>query len=828
MSDEEDYILFGNQLKEFTEGDKIRKRPISVEEQIATDQNGKRRFHGAFTGGFSAGFFNTVDTPQGWTPSQFKSSRKIGENSSGDCKLQKPEDFMDDEDFGHFGFASQTLKTNPNFQSKEKGRKIARHREEGLLAPVINQMIKPTLPTVGETLLRKQGWKPGQGIGPKINKQSKQDRKNSFMNTYGDRGRRRERSDSGSEDDIVIKYKDFLFAPDELPVYVATPKENMFGIGYQGLDKPTNAADPVSNVYNIKSGIYQKKFSISGEAFGVGAYEEEDYDVYNKSDMAQYDFSLDLQDSVSSSRSSMRTQNTAIDKITNVLDGFTLSTRKSLLMKSYPPPPVPKDWTPTISRCTKKSRFSPAEEPESEVKKTTNLSSQQRKFLLLSDQKNYTNTKDLNDKANDKDTDEEIKTEVNDVPDFLTNNRSLSSVDNFKPFQSDSEKQLRYEQFLVCIRNNRRDALRILQPKTMTEWERERERVEFERAAHLYKPMNSAIASRFVSSGNINEDGALVESSSDKDGNEIDRDKKHAAQIKMFGKMTRETVEWVPARILCVRFNVKNPFNNEREPDNRRKKPIFESNQLFSLLGAGGYQNNTINDKKEKVREEVKEGSTEQNISAKIETLALVKNEPDIFEDKPPIDLFKAIFADTDTDEEVNDNVNASCSNDHFIPETMKSEKRRRESSPRLELRDDDSGRDSATSSNTARVNDDPARGIFAGINFDKFAKRRRKTPPPVIPMKALTSRPKTILDRSIRNILGIKSGDISDDEYGPIAPPVVPAPAKSIVISSDDSSLDWEEKDKSKKKKKRSRNKKEKKSKKKKKKQRSSKYDSD
>ena len=176
MSDEEDYILFGNQLKEFTEGDKIRKRPISVEEQIATDQNGKRRFHGAFTGGFSAGFFNTVDTPQGWTPSQFKSSRKIGENSSGDCKLQKPEDFMDDEDFGHFGFVSQTLKTNRNFQSKEKGRKIARHREEGLLAPVINQMIKPTLPTVGETLLRKQGWKPGQGIGPKINKQSKQDR----------------------------------------------------------------------------------------------------------------------------------------------------------------------------------------------------------------------------------------------------------------------------------------------------------------------------------------------------------------------------------------------------------------------------------------------------------------------------------------------------------------------------------------------------------------------------------------------------------------------------------------------------------------------------
>ena len=109
--------------------------------------------------------------------------------------------------------------------------------------------------------------------------------------------------------------------------------------------------------------------------------------------------------------------------------------RKSLLIKSYPPPRVPKDWTPTISLCTKKSRLSPAKQPESEVKKTTNLSTQQRKSLLLSDQKNYANTQDLINKGNDKDIAEEIKAEVKDVPDFLTNNRSLSSVVNFKPFQ---------------------------------------------------------------------------------------------------------------------------------------------------------------------------------------------------------------------------------------------------------------------------------------------------------------------------------------------------------------------------------------------------------
>lgn len=43
-----------------------KQRPSSraprVWEQIVTDDRGRRRLHGAFTGGFSAGYFNTVDT----------------------------------------------------------------------------------------------------------------------------------------------------------------------------------------------------------------------------------------------------------------------------------------------------------------------------------------------------------------------------------------------------------------------------------------------------------------------------------------------------------------------------------------------------------------------------------------------------------------------------------------------------------------------------------------------------------------------------------------------------------------------------------------------
>lgn len=60
------------------------------------DKNGRRRFHGAFTGGFSAGYFNSVGSEEGWTPSTFKSSRSEKASS----QFQKPEDFMDEEACG--------------------------------------------------------------------------------------------------------------------------------------------------------------------------------------------------------------------------------------------------------------------------------------------------------------------------------------------------------------------------------------------------------------------------------------------------------------------------------------------------------------------------------------------------------------------------------------------------------------------------------------------------------------------------------------------------------------------------------------------------------
>ncbi len=67
----------------------------------ARDAQGRRRFHGAFSGGFSAGYYNTVGSKEGWAPSAFRSSshRLDGEAPSAPPRGPTVEDFMDEEDF---------------------------------------------------------------------------------------------------------------------------------------------------------------------------------------------------------------------------------------------------------------------------------------------------------------------------------------------------------------------------------------------------------------------------------------------------------------------------------------------------------------------------------------------------------------------------------------------------------------------------------------------------------------------------------------------------------------------------------------------------------
>ncbi|CAL1290083.1 unnamed protein product [Larinioides sclopetarius] len=107
--DEDDYISFGTPLPEIEEESVLRKK--AARELEVRDEKGRQRFHGAFTGGFSAGYFNTVGTKEGWTPSTFVSSR---DKKSNDHRQQNPEDFMDEE------FSSNILRDQAKSTLKKK------------------------------------------------------------------------------------------------------------------------------------------------------------------------------------------------------------------------------------------------------------------------------------------------------------------------------------------------------------------------------------------------------------------------------------------------------------------------------------------------------------------------------------------------------------------------------------------------------------------------------------------------------------------------------------------------------------------------------------
>ena len=65
-SDDDTYVRVGSAFERLeTEEDVQKAKARKDKESYVTDEQGRRRFHGAFTGGFSAGYYNTVGSKEG-------------------------------------------------------------------------------------------------------------------------------------------------------------------------------------------------------------------------------------------------------------------------------------------------------------------------------------------------------------------------------------------------------------------------------------------------------------------------------------------------------------------------------------------------------------------------------------------------------------------------------------------------------------------------------------------------------------------------------------------------------------------------------------------
>ena len=105
-SDSEDFVVVGTPLEREEEQrayrskvrDLARTKALPVHKQTPVDAQGRARFHGAFEGGFSAGYFNTVGSKEGWTPSAFRSSRGARDADRRPERPRVAEDYMDDDE----------------------------------------------------------------------------------------------------------------------------------------------------------------------------------------------------------------------------------------------------------------------------------------------------------------------------------------------------------------------------------------------------------------------------------------------------------------------------------------------------------------------------------------------------------------------------------------------------------------------------------------------------------------------------------------------------------------------------------------------------------
>ncbi|XP_015248319.1 PREDICTED: G patch domain-containing protein 1 [Cyprinodon variegatus] len=531
---------------------------------------------------------------------------------------------MDEEDFSEHGIAPREITTSKEFSSSrrdEAAEKAKAISAQAALIPgdtLLEELISPARSSIGIELLTKMGWKEGQGIGPRLKRKPRRQLQAEASRMYGcalpPTG-----SEESEEDDEEFAPENVTFAPKDVTPVDFTPRLGVQGLGYRGLDPGLallgRVTDEHVDLFKPQSETRSRLFGdrqrssrrggVAGQAFGVGALEDEDEDVYHRDSMSRYDTVLKDEEpgdglygwTAPQQYTKQKDRSRDASYLGKILEGFTLAQKPLEEKTIFPPPILPRDYRPVhyfrpqviVSRL---SGVSPAlaealktsrghmvkEEPQQGGRHQ--LDSGQRGALLGEDAlKGPSSVLDLlrpedrqrllslrNSSAQKPSTpDPPLPTPAGPLPtpsalreqEALAAWRGSSSSQSFKPFEKTPSKQARYELYLSRLRDGDKDALEQSLDPTMTEWERSREREEFVRASILYRPSSSSLSSRFTSAKH-QEDDDTVEVHLDQEGDEDD--KQEAVKMKMFGKLTRETLEWHPDRLLCKRFNVPDPY----------------------------------------------------------------------------------------------------------------------------------------------------------------------------------------------------------------------------------------------------------------------------
>ncbi|KAG6879940.1 hypothetical protein C0992_009298 [Termitomyces sp. T32_za158] len=655
---------------------------VPLWKQEVRDEKGRRRLHGAFTGGFSAGYFNTVGSKEGWAPSTFVSSR--GERAK--QKAARPEDFMDEEDLQELRDSRKLVDTTDEMDFTGGNKETVDEPENDSITSALQTFLLPA-PTdsAGARILKKMGWRMGQGIGPRISL-----RKRKLQDLQFSSGRvSSEVVNIPDDDEEASKH---TYAPRDTPILVVERKDNSHGLGYKpgmGLHESVGG----------KSGSGGTKEPRISAGFGLGALndaDEDDLDVYDGGAMSNrrreaYDVTEhEKDDTVTIGGKSDRQSKTSVQPTGSVayfrdgqavLSGFIISQKPVSEDRWFPIPDVPTGWRPNPRRVWEKDK------EKENVPSTSRNAPRGRDSKITADERGAMLGETPLPAAPRSVFDYLSKKDRERLQSFAANRGNLPSspdgsttapsetiktprtephiaeaaLRGFQPFTSDPVKHSRYNTYLRSQVGS--DADPPLQPLPNQHTDAFNKEVEdYAKAALLFKPMSSAMAGRFTSAAVVEtgpkmHEGLHTPSHDEEESRNEEGEKKeemenldpkaHAARVGMYGPLTRETKPWQPAKLLCKRFKVRDP---NPEPEVVVPTPA---------AAGSNWQQPDIAMASSSNAEETGSGSGGANMNDRsgpkdISNIGLGEDDDQgrdtLTYERPTMDVFKAIFASDDED----------------------------------------------------------------------------------------------------------------------------------------------------------------------------------
>ncbi|TDL23705.1 hypothetical protein BD410DRAFT_746466 [Rickenella mellea] len=569
---------------------------VPLWKQDVRDEKGRRRLHGAFTGGFSAGYFNTVGSKEGWTPQTFVSSR----SDRAKQKAARPEDFMDEEDLAELKDSQKLVDTTEEMDliggTQSEMRKRGEPERDSIVSALEDSLLPAPKDSVGARILKKMGWRIGNGIGPKV--------------TWEQRKRQDALSSSApSADDEVPESHDeeaakHMYPPRDSKVPSFSRKDNPHGLGYV----------PGMGLTDLVAGKSKDGGNTTGPnlsaGFGLGALndaEEDDLDVYD-SGFNKSSTRLAFDDADEEERIVMGSRNkqSPTKKIQKpgvqpsfqtfqdgraVLPGFVLSDRPVVEDKWYPLPEVPKGWSPDPRRVWEKDKENivTSGQPPAVPPITSDHASWKRGITadqrgsILGETPLPAAPKSVFDYLAPKDRErlqsmasgQPLETPVLPPAPTLSMARvepqiAKAALNGFQPFTADPVKQTRYTAYLQSQVDMEDVPIKPTVGQSMDEFHKELS--DYAKAAQIFKPVSGTMAGRFTSAAIVEQVGnaqeglhkpkpAVKQQLDEQPAKEEKQEsaKEHAARLGMFGPLTREIKPWQPAKLLCKRFGVKDP-----------------------------------------------------------------------------------------------------------------------------------------------------------------------------------------------------------------------------------------------------------------------------